>query len=139
MNETRNILKPKREILEVLQEYIKENSEIDVWVGLKKIENRTPTIIVEEARNEITSRSTTYDNIIRTLNYKINIYCNNNKKSYEILEELIVLVANVMEGYYHMEGGVIAITPIYSETDKNSWQATLRYTTRFIPSRNKLF
>lgn len=139
MSETKNIFKPRAEILKNLQDYIKSNSEIEVWVGTRRIINKSPCIILEEARNEITSRSTTYDNTIRTLNYKINIYSSKNKNNYEIVENLCLLVAEFMEGYYHMEGGIIAITPIYSETDKNSWQATMRYTSRFIPSRNKLY
>lgn len=133
------MFRPKNEILKNLQEYIKNNSKIETWVGTKKIYNRTPIIILEEPINELLSRSTTYDNTVRSLNYKINIYCEKLKDSYEIVQELAILVAEVMEGYYHMDGGVIAITPVFNDSDKNSWQATLRYTTRFIPSRNKLY
>lgn len=139
INEVRNMFKPKNEILKNLQEYIKTNSKIETWVGTKKIYNKTPVIILEEPINELLTRSTTYDNTVRSLNYKINIYCEKLKNGYEIIQELVILVAEVMEGYYHMDGGLIAITPVFNDSDKNSWQATMRYTTRYIPSRSKLY
>ena len=139
MSEVRNMFKPNQEILQNLQNYIKENSSIDVWIGRKKIDTKNPIIIFEESRNELLSKSTTYDNTKRILNYSINIYCEKLKNSYEIVHELAVLVCELMQDYYHMDGGLIAVLPVFDETDKNGWQANLRFTVRFIPNRSKLY
>ena len=139
MSEIKNILLPNNEIFTNLKEYINAHSKVQTWVGRNKIVVQTPMIVFKEPRNEIESRSTTYDNTSRLLNYNINIYCKDRKDSYQVIQELIVLVSEVMEGYYHMRGGVVAIIEGYDEKDKNSYLANLRYTTRYLPKVKKLY
>ena len=139
MNEIKNMFKPNIEIYQNLKDYIKSNASVETYIARNKISNKYPLIVFEEARNELNTRSTTYDNTSRLLNYNINIYCSNDEKSLEIVNELVVLVTNLMQGYYKMQGGLIAVLPGFDETNKGSYQANLRFTSRFIPTQNKLY
>lgn len=139
MNEIRNILLPQKEIFANLKEYITNNASVETWVGRKKIKKNSPIIVFEEPRNELQSRSTTYDNTTRIMNYNINVYCSKLTNSYEIVQELAILICELMQGYYHMTGGIIATIPTYEDNDANSYQVNLRFTTRYKPSQNKLY
>lgn len=138
MKEISNMLLPNQEILVNLNDYIQKNASVKTWVGRVKVNNTSPIVVFSEARNELQTRSTTYDNTTRIINYNINIYCEKLVNSYEIVEELIMLVTNVMQGYYNMTGGVIAIIPTFDD-NKASYQANLRFTTRYIPRNKKLY
>lgn len=138
MKEISNMLLPNQEILVNLNDYIQKNASVKTWVGRVKVNNTSPIVVFSEARNELQTRSTTYDNTTRIINYNINIYCEKLVNSYEIVEELIILVTNVMQGYYNMTGGVIAIIPTFDD-NKASYQANLRFTTRYIPRNKKLY
>lgn len=139
MLEIENMFQPNEEILKNLQSYIKQNASVETWVGRNRTQNKNPIIVFQEARNELQSKSTTYDNTTRIMNYNINIYCSQNINSYDIVKELVVLVTKVMQGYYKMNGGLIAILPNFDGKDKIGYQANLRFTTRFIPSKLKLY
>ena len=139
MLEIENMFQPNEEILKNLQSYIKQNASVETWVGRNRTQNKNPIIVFQEARNELQSKSTTYDNTTRIINYNINIYCSHNVNSYDIVKELVVLVTKVMQGYYKMNGGLIAILPNFDGKDKIGYQANLRFTTRFIPSKLKLY
>lgn len=139
MLEIKNMFQPNEEIFKNLQTYIKENASVETWVGRNRTQNKNPIIVFQEARNELQTRSTTNDNTTRFLNYNINIYCSHNVNSYDIIKELVVLVTNVMQGYYRMQGGLIAILPNFDGKDKIGYQANLRFSTRFIPSELKLY
>lgn len=138
MKEISNMLLPNQEILVNLNDYIQKNASVKTWVGRVKVNNTSPIVVFSEARNELQTRSTTYDNTTRIINYNINIYCEKLVNSYEIVEELIMLVTNVMQGYYNMTGGVIAIIPTFDD-NKASYQANLRFTTRYVPRNKKLY
>ena len=85
MNEIKNMFKPNIEIYQNLKDYIKSNASVETYIARNKISNKYPLIVFEEARNELNTRSTTYDNTSRLLNYNINIYCSNDEKSLEIV------------------------------------------------------
>ena len=93
MNEIKNMFKPNIEIYQNLKDYIKSNASVETYIARNKISNKYPLIVFEEARNELNTRSTTYDNTSRLLNYNINIYCSNDEKSLEIVNELVVLLS----------------------------------------------
>lgn len=139
MNEVKDMFKPQKDIFENLKSYINENSTLTTWVGKNKISNSNPMIVFKEARNEINTRSTTYDNTTRIMNYNINIYCNKRNDSREVVEELVVLVNEVMVGFYKMQGGLIAINDNYDDKNKISCQANLRFTTKFMPKTKRLY
>lgn len=139
MSEIKNMFLPSIEIFRNLKEYIQVNASVETYVSRNKITNKFPLIVFEEARNELDTRSTTYDNTTRTLNYNINIYCNHRVDNYELCIELANLITQVMQGYYKMSGGVIATIPTFEDANKTSYQVNMRFTSRFIPSRNKLF
>lgn len=138
MNETKNIFLPSKEIFENLKEFIKENSSIEVWIGRIKVEKDMPIIVFNEARNELTERSTSKNFTRRTLNYNINVYSSDNN-SFEIVQYLATLICHFMQDIYQMEGGIIATLPSFDIQNRPSYQANLRFTTRFIPSKNKLY
>lgn len=138
MNEISNMLLPNQEILVNLNDYIQKNASVKTWVGRVKVNNTSPIVVFSEARNELQTRSTTYNNTTRIINYNINIYCEKLVNSYEIVEELITLVTNVMQGYYNMTGGLTAMIPTFDD-NKASYQANLRFTTRYIPRNKKLY
>lgn len=139
MNEISNMFLPNNEILTNLRDYITFKSKNKTWVGRNKVNNQNPMIVFKEARNELNSRSTTYDNTTRILNYNINIYCHSLPNSYQIVSELVILVCEVMQGYYKMDGGLIADIMNYTENENTGFMANLRFTTRFIPNKNKLY
>ena len=124
---------------ENLKSYINDNATLKTWVGKNKISNSNPMVVFKEARNELNTRSTTYDNTTRIMNYNINIYCNKRNDSREVVEELVVLVNEVMVGFYKMQGGLIAINDNYDDKNKNSCQANLRFTTKFMPKTKRLY
>ena len=139
------VFEPYNEIYEVLKDYV-ESTYNNNHVGSKKVEvlknkisQETPCVIFSEPINKLQTQSTTYDNTTRTLNYDINIYCNKNNNSEQIVRELAILVIEVMQGHYHMNGGVISIMPQFDSPLKDSYQANLRFTTNYIPSRSKLY
>ena len=74
MNEVKDMFKPQKDIFENLKSYINENSTLKTWVGKNKISNSNPMIVFKEARNELNTRSTTYDNTTRIMNYNINTF-----------------------------------------------------------------
>ena len=134
--ENSTVFEPYNEIYEVLKDYV-ENTYNNNHVGSKnvevlknKISQETPCVIFSEPINKLQTQSTTYD---------INIYCNKNNNSEQIVRELAILVIEVMQGHYHMNGGVIAIMPQFDSPLKDSYQADLRFTTNYIPSRSKLY
>lgn len=139
MNEIENMYLPNEEIFRNLKDYIQANASVETYVSRNKIIGKYPLIVFEEAKNELNTRSTTYNNTTRLLNYNINIYCNHRVDNFEICNELSMLVTKVMEGYYKMNGGVIATIPTYDDANKTSYQINLRFTSRFIPSKNKLY
>lgn len=139
MNEIKNIFLPNEEIYQNLKDYINENASVSTKVARVKIRNEYPLIVFEEARNELNTTTTTYDNTTRLLNYNVNIYCSDRIDNFEVCQELVVLVTNVMQGYYKMQGGLVTFLTGFEETDKSSCQANLRFTSRFIPTRNKLY
>ena len=121
MNEVKDMFKPQKDIFENLKSYINENATLKTWVGKNKISNSNPMVVFKEARNELNTRSTTYDNTTRIMNYNINIYCNKRNDSREVVEELVVLVNEVMVGFYKMQGGLIAINDNYAAGRDVSW------------------
>lgn len=139
MNEESMMFIPDEEIFNNLKKYISEKASIKTWVGRNKVDNQNPMIVFEESRNEIYSRSTTYNNITRVLNYNINIYCKNLPNNYEIVQELTILVCELMQNFYKMSGGLIGKFPTFDITDKTSYQANLRFTTHYIPKGLKLY
>lgn len=139
MVETKNMFLPNEEIYENLKTYINSKASVETWVGRNKTEKQNPMIIFEEPRNELESYSTTYNNTTRVMSYNIEIYCSTLMNSYEIVKELALLVVEVMQVYYKMNGGLTAIIPTFDNKNKISYQATLRFSTRFKPNRNKLF
>ena len=139
MKEISNMFLPNNEILSNLKDYISSKSKITTWVGRNKVDNQNPMVVFREARNELNSQSTTYDNTSRIMNYDIKIYCHTLPNSYSIVSELVLLVTEVMQGYYHMSGGLVAEIMNYKQNEATGFMANLRFTTRFIPSRNKLY
>ena len=139
MKEIKNVFLPNREIFDNLKEYIIENASVPTFVRRVRTLQDYPLIVFQEARNEIESRSTTYDNTTRLLNYNINIYCNHRVDNLEICEELALLVSEVMQGYYKMQGGVIARIPTYDDKNQTSYLINMRFNSRYIPSKQKLF
>lgn len=130
---------PNNEIFEYLKKYIKKNASIDTLVARNISTSKNPSIVFEESRNEVQSRSTSFDDTRRIMNYTINIYCEQLPNSYQIIQELIVLVSEVMEGHYHMTGGIIGIIPTSDSANRISFQANLRYTIRYMPMYNRLY
>lgn len=139
MSEIKNMYLPSIEIFKNLKDYIQENASAEVYVSRNKVIGKFPLVVFEEARNELDTKSTTYDNTTRTLNYNINIYCNHRVDNFELCSEIATLITQVMQGYYKMSGGVIATIPTYDDANKTSYQINMRFTSRFIPSKNKLF
>ncbi len=143
--EISTIFEPYKEVYEVLKDYVettyneKHKGGSKVEVLKNKISQQTPVVIFSEPINRLQTESTTYDNTTRLINYDINIYCNKNNNSEQIVRELAILVIEVMQGYYRMNGGVVAIMPQFDSPLKDSYQANLRFTTNFLPSRNKLY
>ena len=138
--DTKYIFEPNKQVFEFLRNYIKEKASVDTWVGrVKIVKDDKPIVVFEEARNELDTQSTTYDNTTRLLNYNINIYCSKKANSYEISQELAQLVVEVMQGYYHMSGGVIGIIPVFDTPNKPSFQTNLRFTASYIPSKLKIY
>lgn len=139
MNEIENMFLPNEEIYINLQEYIKQHFSEEVWVGRNKITKEPIMITFKESKNVLQNFSTTKDNSIRTLDYEIDIYCGERVDSYEIVNELSILVVKFMQGIYKMNGGLNAILPIYDGKNHTSYQASLRFSTNFKPNENKLF
>lgn len=139
MNEISNMFLPNNEILNNLNNYIKNKYSISTWVGRIKVDNQNPMIVFRETRNELNSKSTTHDNTTRIMNYDIKVYCHTLPNSYNVVSELVVLICEVMQGYYKMTGGLVADIMRYNDNEATGFMATLRFTTRFIPSRNKLY
>lgn len=138
-NEINKIFIPHNAIFNTLKKYIKDNASVDTYVGTNISLTQNPSIIFQEARNELQSRSTTYDYTTRIMNYNIDIYCKKLPNSYEIIQELVVLVTQVMEEMFKMQGGLIAIIPISDSTERISFQANLRFTIRYIPNENRVY
>ena len=139
MNEINKLFLPNEEIYQNLKDYINHKASVSTKIVRVKILNEYPLIVFEEPRNELQSTSTTYDNTTRLLNYNINIYCSKRVDNYEVCKELVILITNVMQGYYKMQGGLIATIFGFDETDKSSCRANLRFTSRYIPTLNKLY
>ena len=139
MKEIKNVFLPNREIFDNLKDYIANNSSVPTYVRRVRTKEKYPLIVFQEARNELDTRSTTYDNTTRLLNYNINIYCNHRVDNLELCEELALLVSEVMQGYYNMQGGIIARIPTYDDTNKTSYLINMRFTSRYMPSKQKLF
>ena len=140
MSEISNMFLPNKEILDNLKSYIEAKyTSQKVWVGRTKISNQNPMVVFSEARNELESKSTTYDNTTRIMNYNINVYCHTLKNSYEVVMDLCILICEVMQGYYKMNGGIIASIMTYTENDKSGFKANLRFTTRYIPNIKKIY
>lgn len=139
MNEISNMFLPNNEILTNLNNYIKNKSSISTWVGRIKVDNQNPMIVFRETRNELNSKSTTHDNTTRIMNYDIKVYCHTLPNSYNVVSELVILICEVMQGYYKMTGGLVADIMRYNDNEATGFMATLKFTTRFIPSRNKLY
>lgn len=138
MNEIKNLFIPNEEIYNNLKSYIESKNSL-AKVKRNNIQNEEVLIVFKEARNVLKSKSTTYDFTTRTLNYELEIYCKNQKENYNLLLELSTLIAEVMESYYHMNGGIIAIFPNYDGKNGGSYQASLRYTSNYIPSIKKIY
>lgn len=139
MNEISNMFLPNNEILNNLNNYIKNKYSISTWVGRIKVDNQNPMIVFRETRNELNSKSTTHDNTTRIMNYDIKVYCHTLPNSYNVVSELVILICEVMQGYYKMTGGLVADIMRYNDNEATGFMATLKFTTRFIPSRNKLY
>lgn len=138
INEISKMFLPNNEILTNLKSYI-ETKFKSAWIGRNKVSNQNPMIVFKEARNELNTKSTTYDNTTRIMNYNINVYCHTLPNSYQIVTELIILICEVMQGYYKMDGGLVGEIMNYKENEATGFIANLRFTTRFIPSKNKLY
>lgn len=136
--EHRKIYEVRSEIFQNLRNYIDDKVSYEVNVSQYKIDKTMPTIIFEMPRNELQSQSTNYTNTTRVLNFNINIYCYGKENSKPIVEELALLVCDVMEGFYHFKGGIIAVLPVLAN-QKPSYQANLRFTASYIPSQMKIY
>ena len=139
MNEISKMFLPNNEIMDNLKDYINSKASVKTWVGRLKVNNQNPMIVFREARNELNSTTTTYDNTTRIMNYEIKVYCHSLPNTYSIVSELVLLICEVMQCYYHMTGGLVSEIMNYTENEATGFMATLRFTTRFIPSRNKLY
>lgn len=138
-NEISNIFLPNKEIFLNLKDYIKNNASIETYVSRIKVDTKDVVIVFSEPHNVLQSKSTTHNNTTRTLNYNIEIFCRNQKDNYAIANELSILVCEVMQGHYKMMGGLQGIIPTFDGKNKDSFQAQLRFTSQFYPSKNKLF
>lgn len=139
MLEIKNMFNVEEEVFLYLQDYIKNNYSIDTKVSDIVLEKHNPLVVVEEDRNDLVSRSTTYDRTKRALSYSINIFCSKRVDSKKIVKELSVLVCNVMQNHFKMKGGLIGIIPMYDDPNTVSYQAIIRFTTNYIPSENKIY
>lgn len=139
MNEISNMFLPNNEILQNLKDYISKKYKISTWIGRNKVDKQNPMIVFREARNELNSKSTTHDNTTRIMNYEIKIYCHTLANSYNVVTDLVMLVMEVMQGYYNMSGGLVGDIMNYKQNEATGFMASLRFTTRYIPSRNKLY
>lgn len=139
VSEVSNIFLPNKEIFDCLKEYIKQKSSVEVFVNRLKVDTKDIVVIFSEPHNTLQSQSTTHDNTTRTLNYNIEIYCRNQRNNYEITNEIAIIVCELMQGYFKMSGGVQGIIPTFDGKNKDSFKAELRFTTQFLPSKNKLF
>lgn len=139
MSETKNVFLPNEEIFTNLKSFVEENASCEVWVGRNKVEEQKNVVIFEETNNLLLTHSTTFDNTTRALTYNIEIYCRQNEDNYQVAKEIAILVLEVMQDHYKMIGGINAILPTFDGKNKNSYQATLRFTKSFKPNENKLF
>lgn len=134
-----NIFLVEDYVYDYLKKYIKNNAKITTKVSKFVIEKQNPLIVFEEERNSLNSWSTTYDNKKRALSYRIDVYCNKLPNCKNIVKELINLINYVMEDIFHMNGGVIASVHNYDGSNESSFNATLRYTTTFDTTYNKIY
>lgn len=136
----KDVFLPNKVLFKRLKEYVEKNSNIEnVKVGRIIEDTEYPLIVFEEARNELESRSTTYDNTTRLLNYNIHIYCSKRQDSYSVVINLAELVIMFMQGINNMEGGLIGVIPSFDDKKKISYQANLRFTCRYRPSELKIY
>lgn len=135
-----NIFNVKKSIFQSLKEYVEENNSYNALVLTRATNNQFPLVVFEENRNELEIRTTNYKTITRILNYNVNIYAKdiNEISGNDICEVLAQLVIEVMQGYYNCNGGIVALIPRY-DNNVTSYQMNLRFTTRYIPSQNKIF
>lgn len=139
MSEISNMFNVEEDVFNYLKKYIEKHSSITTKVSRFVIKNENPLIVFEEERNDLSSRSTTYDYTTRALSYRIDIYCKKLPQCKKIVKELIVLVCEVMEEIYRMKGGVTAYSDNYDGVNIDSSNAILRFTTNFIPEYNKIY
>lgn len=123
-----------------LKEYLTKNSNYSPTITTRIIENANPLVVFEETRNETYVRTTNYVNRDRILNYTINIFADDidEAASPTICRELAQLISEVMEDYYHAEGGITGTIPRYNDTS-NTYQIQMRYTLKYIPNKAKLY
>lgn len=136
--EHRRIYEVRDEIFENMRNYVKDKVPYSVYISQHKIDQSMPTITFEMPRNELQSKSTNYTNTTRALNFNINVYCYGKHNSKDIVEELALLVCDVMDGFYHFKGGIIAVLPVLAN-QQPSYQANLRFTASYIPSQMKIY
>ena len=131
-----SIFQVKKVIFKELKDYVKANSKFAVDVKMRKIDELgdTPLILFSEARNETYGRTTNYQDQHRIINYEINIYCKG-KDCEQKIDDLSILVVEIMENKYHMEGGLLSVIPYFDDNEPYTLQANFRYTTRYNPSR----
>ena len=138
MSEHSNIFKLETEIFTNVKNYVESKINYEVYVNKSKIRKDMPTIIFEMPRNELQSRSTNYTNTTRNINFNINVYCYGKHNSRDIVEELSLLVCDVMNDYYKLKGGLIAILPTL-DNQQPSYQANLRFTATYKPNSLKIY
>lgn len=138
MNELQNLFLPNQEVFANLKSYIETKQPL-AKVKRNSILNEDVLVVFKEAKNTLKSKSTTNNFTTRTLNYELEIYCKAQKDNYKLLLELSTLISEVFEGYYNMTGGIMAIFPNYDGKNGGSYQATLRYTSNYMPSIKKIY
>lgn len=131
-----SIFQVKKVIFKDLKEHIKSKCTFSVDVKMRKVDELkdTPLVLFSEERNESFNRTTNYQNQDRIINYEINIYCKG-KDCEQKIDDLSILVVEVMENKYHMEGGLLSVIPYFDDNEPYTLQANFRYTTRYNPSR----
>lgn len=132
----------EKSIFANLKTYLTSKSKYNPYVSMRVTDNKNPLVVITEERNDISIRTTNYVTNERLLNYSINIFAdddvNTGDDSVTISKELTQLVSEVMENYYHANGGVIGKIPRYDDTT-NTYQVQMRYTLKYDPSRAKLY
>lgn len=136
-----NRFEKANEIYSNLKDYISNKSKFKPEIKRTVIKNIYPLVVFEELTNTLESVSQDCNSLeeMRNLSYEINIYAipQNEIDADQICSEIANLVMNIMQKYYHMQGGLDA--RFININSSKATQYTLRFYCKWYMARNMIY